>query len=203
MVGFEDENVRRADAFDDKPGGVAEIGEEADVADSGAEEEAHGIAGIVRNAERFHGDITQLEGRTRVEQAVVEPGLELDFDGFLGEPVAIDRDLQFGGEHAEALGVVGVFVRDENAAQVFRSSSNSQQSLADLTGAESCVDEQAGIVSFQVGAVAAGTAGEDGEPGGHAATLRSARGLGKLKSATRSFREIVRRRRPRHAPAGW
>lgn len=185
VVGFKDENVRGADAFDDEPGGVAEIREEADVAGSGAQEEAHGVAGIMRDAESIHGDIAEFKAGTGVEQVEIEPGLELGFDGFLGGPIAIDGYLQFGREHAEALGVVAVFVRDENAAQALRSSSNPQQPLADLPGAEPGVDEQAGVVGFQVGAVAAGTAGEDGEPGGHAATLGSGRGLGKLKSAAR------------------
>lgn len=132
VIGFEHEHMGRAHAFDDKPRGMAKIGEETDVARDGAEEETHGITGVVRDAESVHGNIPEFKTGARVEQTEIEPGLKLSFNGFFGEAVAVDRDLQFGREDGEALGVIGVFVRDENSIQVLRRSSNPKQSLADL-----------------------------------------------------------------------
>jgi hypothetical protein len=76
-----------------------------------------------------------------------------------------------------------MFVRDKNSAQVFRRTSDPQQSLTDLAGAQAGVDEQSNAIALEMGAVTAGTAGENGKPGRHAWTLETSRGLGKWNCA--------------------
>ena len=183
VIGFEDEDVRRADAFHNEPGGVAEIGEETDVAGMGAKEESDGIVGVVRDAEGIDGEVSQFEGSPGGEESELERNLELRLNGFLGQAVAIDGDLQLAGKDAEALSVVRMFVGDENSAQVFGSPPDTEESLADLSGAEAGIDEQAGLAGLKVGAVAAGTAGEDGQASWHGWTLKTVRCESKLKSS--------------------
>ena len=93
VIGFEDEDVRLADAFDDEPGGVAEIGEESDIAGMGPEEESNGIVGVMRDAKGIDGEVAEFEGRPGVKEPELERDLKLRLDGFLGQAVAIDGDL--------------------------------------------------------------------------------------------------------------
>jgi len=137
-----------------------------------AQEEADGIVGIVRDAEGINGDVAQLEGGAGGEDPVIERGGELGLDGFLGEAIAVNGDVQPAREHAETLGVVGVFVRDENSIQVFRRTSDDEKSLANLTRAQAGIDEQARIIRLEIGGVSAGTAGEDGEARWHGMDVR-------------------------------
>ena len=93
-------------------------------------------------------------------------------DGFFGEAIAVDWDVQTAGEYAKALSVVSVFVGDENAIQVFRSAPDSEESLAYLARAKADINEQAGVVGLDISAVPAGTTGEDGEARWHAGDVR-------------------------------
>jgi len=101
--------------------------------------------------------------------------LELRLDGFLREPVTINRDLKFPGEDSQTLSVIGMLVGDENSTQVFRRSTDPQQTLTNLPRAQSGIDEQAGVIGFEIGAVSAGTAGKDRKMRWHCATLESRR----------------------------
>ena len=76
--------------------------------------------------------------------------------------------------------MIGMFMRDEDAAQAFRRASDGEQSLADLPSAQAGVDEQARLGGFQIGAIAAGTAAEKGELGGHERTLKRGDGAGNV-----------------------
>ena len=67
----------------------------------------------------------------------------------------------------QTLHVIRVLVRDENPGQVFRRPANGSEALANLTQAEARVNQDAGLVGFHVGAVAGGTAAEDGQANRH------------------------------------
>ena len=180
VIRLQHKGPRTANPLDDQLRRVSEIGEKTDVATRRAQEKADGITGIVRHAEGIDAHASHLEGRARAEEPELETrSLELQFDGFLGQAIAVDGYVQLRGEHAESLNVIGMFVRDENSAQVFRRSSDPQQSLTDLARAQAGVDEQTNAVALEMGAVAAGTAGENGKPGRHAGTLETSRVLGK------------------------
>src|SRR5206468_8878177 len=80
------------------------------------------------------------------------------------EAVAVNWNAELRGEHGQTADMVEVLVRDENAMQIFRRAPNGQESLADLFAAETGIDQQAGFVRLEVGAVAIRTAAEDGHP---------------------------------------
>lgn len=61
VIGFEDEDVGGANAFEDEFGGVAEIGGEADVAGRGAQEKADRVLGIVGDLKGFDQQVVQFK----------------------------------------------------------------------------------------------------------------------------------------------
>src|SRR5207302_4113669 len=95
MVRFQNEDLRRPDPLDDQFGGMAEVGEETNISLDGAQEKADRIVGIVGDAEGVDGDIANLEGGAGGKDAGLELDFEEAFDGFFGQAIAIDRDLQF------------------------------------------------------------------------------------------------------------
>ena len=91
----------------------------------------------------------------------------MKFNRFLGETIAENGNGQFIAKSAETIGVVGVFVREENAAEPFGSAADLSEAFADLFGAKTGIDQEAGFSIFQVGAIAIGTTAEDRELYGH------------------------------------
>ena len=164
VVGFENQDVGSADSLHNELGGVPEVGEETDATAVGAEHEADGIVGIVRDGKCFHRDFAEIEGCAGVEEAEIEAGVfELEFDRFLGEAIAVNGDGQFVAERAEAVGVVGMFVREENAAETFGRATDLGEAFADLFRAETGIDQETRAAGFEIGAIAVGTAAENRE----------------------------------------
>jgi len=171
MVGFEQQHVRGAHAFDDEFGRVAEVGQEADVAVAGAEQKPDRVAGIVRDGESIHQHVADFKGGAGGKDLEFQRQSERGGDGIAGKPVAVDRDAQFRRQAGKALDMVGMLVGDEDAGEAFGRAANGEEALADLASAQAGIDEEAGLVRFEVGAIAAGTAAENGESHGHARTV--------------------------------
>ena len=161
VIGFQQENIGSADAFDDQSGGVTKVGEETDVAGRGVEQESDGIGGVMRHGERIHNDIAHIETGAGAEYATLKLHLKLEFDGFLRKPVAIERNFQFRAEAGKPLDVIGMLVSDQDAGQTFRRAADGGEALANLAATEAGIDEDSRFRRFQIGAVAAGTAAEN------------------------------------------
>ena len=141
----------------------------------------------MRDGKRFDEDIVQLKTVAGLEQPPIEApfgiaaveaveggsfvlapfGFERPESGFLRGAIAIDREFQFFRQREQAANVVAVLVGDEDAGEIFGGASDGGEAVADLTCAESRVHEDAGFVGFDVGAVAGGTAAENGEANSH------------------------------------
>ena len=61
---------------------------------------------IVWHAEGIHRQISDLKAFTRGEEPEIQPDFELLFDGLAGEAIAINRNLQLGGQSDEPLSVI-------------------------------------------------------------------------------------------------
>jgi len=70
--------------------------------------------------------------------------------------------------------VVRVFVSDQNAGEIFRRATDGGEALADLTGAEPGIDQDAGFVGFHVGAIARRSAAKNCEANSHGFELNHA-----------------------------
>ncbi len=188
VIGLEEEDIGGADAFERELGGVAEVGEEADFALGRVQEVADRVGGIVRDAERIHDDVANLEGSAGFEDAAVELGLELPFHFALRFAVAKNGDLELRAEGGEAVDVVGMLVGDEHAGETFGSAADGGQSLADLAQTEASIDQKTGFGSLKVRTITAGSAAENGQLDSHGPTV----GNGTVGS--NSIRKMLRER---------
>ena len=173
VIGFKDEHVRRTNTLEDQFRHVAEVGGKTDVAGGRAQQITDGVLSVVRNGKGVHEQVADFKARTGVEELAVEFGLQLKFKRLLRRAVAINRDVQFGGDAGEALNVVAVLMRDQNGGEIFRHPADFLEAFADLARAEPGVHEHAGFIGFDVGAIATGAAAEDGEFNCHEWTLVS------------------------------
>ena len=171
MIGFQHEHVGLANALEHEFGGMAEVGHKPNIARRGAEQETDRIRGIVRNAESIDDDVTEFKAAAGAEDAAIEPRLKLEFDGLFGEPIAIDRNVELGTQADQTVDVIRVFVGDQDAGQTLRNLADRSEALARLPDAETSIDQQPGFSAFQVGAIAAGTAAQNGELYSHERTL--------------------------------
>ena len=71
--------------------------------------------------------------------------------------------------------MVAVFVRDQDRGQIFRSTADAGQPLADLTGAEAGVNQQPRFRGLDIGAISPGTASQNGNPARHGPNLGTLR----------------------------
>ena len=112
VIGFEDEDVRGADAVEHEFGRMAEVGDEADVAARRPQKKSDGVLRIVRDGKCLDENVGDFKARTGVEEVAVEFGLQLKFKRVLRVAVTVNRDVQLRGDSNEAGNVVAVFVRD-------------------------------------------------------------------------------------------
>jgi hypothetical protein len=154
VIGLDEDNVRRADALDDEPGRMAEIGKNADSRGAGVQQQSDWILGVMRDGEGFDQDITELESRAGAEQAAIEPALKLALQCFARVAIAINGNIEFQRQQSQALDVIGMFVRDKNAGEIFGSAPDAGHSVANLTPAQAGVDKDASLVGFEIRAIA-------------------------------------------------
>ena len=118
----------------------------------------------MRDGKCFHRDFAEFKGGAGVEETKIEAGcLELEFDCFLGEAIAVNGNGQFVAECAETVGVISMFVREENTAKTFRGATDLGETFADLFGTKTGVDQEPGVAGLEVGAIAVGTTAKDRE----------------------------------------
>ena len=167
VIGLEDKHVSGPDPFEHHPVDMAEISQETDVCRGGAQEETDGLLGIVGHTESFDQDIAYFEAGTGGEHAPLAGEAQLILDRLLGGTVAINGNVELGGQSDQALHMVGMFVGDEDRAEVLRGAANRGQPFADLTEAEPGIDQDAGVISLDIGAVSGGAAAENRQANRH------------------------------------
>ena len=141
VVSFQHEHVGTTDSLNNELCRVAQVSEKANIHAGRADEEADRILGIVRDGERFDRDIADLEGGTRAKDAAVAPALELRLESFLGEAIAVDRQLEFQSERIKAADVVGMLVRDKDGLEALRRAAKCGHPLPNLAATKTGVDQ--------------------------------------------------------------
>jgi len=185
VVGFEDEDVRGTDAFEHELGDMPEVGGKTDVAGGGAEDVADGVLRVVRDGECFDAHVADFKARAGLEQPPSNFGFQpvivfqrqagLPAPLFLERPkrtvlrpaIAENRYMKLVGKPKHAGDMVGMLVGDKNRAQVLRRATDASQAQPDLARGKPGVHEDAGLGGLDVGAIAGGTAAEDGKFDGH------------------------------------
>ena len=146
----------------------------------GSHEKSDRIRGVVRDGKSVDGHVANGEGIAGDEKMGVDLNLQLGFDGFAGQAIAINGHLQFCGQAGQAGDVVGMLVGDENAVNAFRGAGDGGEALANLASAETGVNQKAGFRRFQIGAIASRTAAQNCQLNRHGQTLEGAAAAGNL-----------------------
>ena len=167
VVRFENENVGRANTVKHVSRCVPKIGQKANVTRGRAQEKADRVLRVVGNVKTLDGDIADFEAFACAKQAAIEALGELVLKRFLSRAIAIDRNVESGAELDQPVNMVRMFVRDENASEIFGRASNRSKTLPDLAQAEPGINQDAGFIGFQVRAIAGRTAAENSQTNSH------------------------------------
>jgi hypothetical protein len=151
---------------------VPKVSQKTDVPAHRATHEPHRVISIVRDGEGIHGHFANIKRTPGAENAKIEFCFELKFNRFLCESIAVNRDRQFIAERAKAIGVIRVFVREEDAIQIFRGTSNRGEAFANLARAKTRIDQETGVACLQICAITIGTAAQNRELNRHEAEVR-------------------------------
>ena len=178
MIGFKDEDIRGTRAFNHQLGHVPEIGDEPEVAGGSVEQKSDRVLGVMRDGEGVHLHVGDFKARAGVKEPAVEAGFEDAFKFIFGGAVAVNGDVEFLCDAGESLNMVGVFVGDENGGEILRRAPDAGKALPNLARAEAGIHKYPRLSGFDVGAIPARTAAEDGKFDGHKRTLESRKETG-------------------------
>ena len=142
---------------------MAEVGQEPDLNRRRVEHKPHGISGVVRDGKCIHAKITDFKAVAGFENLKIKSAIVVVTNLLGGMAVAVHRNAKLGGEHLEAVNVVGMFVGDQDTIEPFRGAVQLKQGGSDAFGAESTVDEHPRAGRFQKRCVATGSTAKDRE----------------------------------------
>ena len=142
---------------------MAEVGQETDLNRRRVEHEPHGISGGGRDGKCIHAKITDFKAVAGFKNLKIKSAIVVEPNLLGGMAVAVNGNAKLGGEHLEAVNVVGMFVRDENTIEPFRGAFQIKQGGSDALGAEAAVDEHPHAWRFQIRCVATGSTAQDSE----------------------------------------
>src|SRR3989442_5154096 len=125
----------------------------------------------MRHWKSFDSNISNFKQGDRAEKPAIKSRFGLILNSLLSWPIAINRDMKFLGQRDQSLHMIGMFVGHEDSGQVLRHAANDGQPLANLASAQPRIDQQPGLVGFDVGAIAGGTAAENSQANSHRLTL--------------------------------
>jgi hypothetical protein len=122
VIGFEDEAVGLAEMDSHVIRKVAEIGADGDFGAVGAEGEADGVGGVVRDGKRVHVDVADRETLAGLDglhtaEALAEGVRQNALKGFQGGLGDVERGFPEAKDLRETVAVVGVFVGDEDGVE--------------------------------------------------------------------------------------
>ena len=167
VIGFEDEAIGVAEMDFDVIGHVAEVGDESELGAVGAEGEADGVGGVVRNGEGADFDIADGEALAgsdgfasgeALAEGVGKNALE-SVEGGVGDEERCFPEREGLGK---AAAVVGVLMRDEDAVEAVDVELQGGEAGEGVALAEAGVDEEAGARGFEQGDVARAAGRQNG-----------------------------------------
>jgi hypothetical protein len=114
VVCLQQENMSLTRALNNKFCGVTQVREETDVAIPRPDEKPNRILSVVRDTECVHQDIPDLKTGACFEHTASHRVPTVRLQNLTRQPVAIHGCPQFLGQQTHPLGVVAMFVSDEN-----------------------------------------------------------------------------------------
>jgi hypothetical protein len=103
----------------------------------------------VRHWERLYCDVADRKLSASRKQSPVPASLRetIGPKRFAGEPVAVNRQIEFVAENFKTADVITVFVRENNAVELFRRDTALFQTQNDLPRAETAINENLAMIS--------------------------------------------------------
>ncbi len=170
VIGFEQQNIGRAEPIQDEFCYLAEVRQKSDIHARRAQKIPDWILGVVQDVKRFDNNVAHFKTVPRREESAVELRLKLKFQRILCRAIAINRHAQFLAQARQSLDVVRMLVGEEDGREILRGSSDCGQSFADLPKTESRINEDPCLIRFHVCAIARRTTSQNRQAhrhGGH------------------------------------
>src|SRR5215469_1609107 len=168
VIGFENEAIGLTEMNFDELWHVAEVGADGHLGAVGAEGEAEGIGGIVRDGEGVHVNITDGKALPNVDgfdaakalaEGFREDAAKLLHGGFGN----VERRFPEAEDLGKAVAVVGVLVGDEDGVEAIDVAFDGGEAGEGFALAEAGVNEDTGGFGFEQRDVARTAGGKDGD----------------------------------------
>ena len=181
VIGLDHEGVHFAQTFDQHLGRVTEIGDEPEPATPGMKRVTDRFDRVMRDRKSLDGDIADGKFRAGPEQAPVAMRCERSASNrFRGKRVAINRHLIFAAEHFEPANMIAMFVREQDAIELFRRDPAKRETIHDLPRAQSAIDQEPAMIGRDQGRISGAAASEHGQTE-HVRSLTNERTIHKRK----------------------
>ncbi len=168
VIGFEDEAIGLAEMDSDVIRKVAEIGADCDFSAVGAESEADGIGGVVRDGERVDVDVADGEALASLDgfdaAEALAKGVRQDaLEGVHGGLGDVEGRFPEAEDLRKAVAVVGVLVGNEYSVETVDITPDGGEAGESFALSKAGVNEDAGGFGFEQGQIARTAGGEDGD----------------------------------------
>jgi len=141
---------------------MAQVGEKADIAITGSQEKTDWVLCVVRNSESVYRNISDFEGSSSLKESRIQLRLVFELDGLQGRPIAIDGYTARLAQHPQALDMIPMLMRHQDARQIFRRAPNGGEAGPDLSETEPRINQDSCFIGLNVGAIPARAAAENG-----------------------------------------
>src|SRR5260370_11581389 len=159
---------------------IPQVGGNADLDAFRAEGESNGISRVVRNGERFHRDVANLEAMAGFEALILLELRPLTLlmsnrprPGLVRGAGHVDRDAQFLCQRGQSVDMVGMLVGDQNGRERVRVLSQSLHAPESLAAGDAGVDQNFGACARHNGAISPAAAGQHRDTQTHAGSIRA------------------------------
>ncbi len=193
MIGFEQQEIRTLQVELDGIRNVAEIGDHAELDALGAEAEADGVDGIVRDSEAVDFDVADREARAGLKTLEARCGV-FPIDQRRGLMCHVDRGRSFFCEAHEAGDVIAMLVGDEDGVEAAGLFADGRKAPGEFLETEAGVDQDTGAVRGQQRTIAGTAAREHAEFDDRVllGTLVAGKGGGKQEMEGCTFEHHIR-----------
>ena len=132
-----------------------------------SETKAHRFLRVVWNGKGVNFEIAKTEARTGLENLPRGPMLEAGLNCPRGRAVCEELDLRKFREPVDSGRVIAVFVGEKNRVDLGERFADAGEKLSQLADRKTGVDENAGLLRLQKGAIARTATAENAKPNRH------------------------------------
>ena len=165
VIGLDHQCLHMAQPFHDHFGNVTEIGNKSEAAGTGGKHEPERIDRVVRHGKRLHCHVADRKLRPGHKEPPIatSPRETAGPKRFGGEPIAINRQIEFTAENFKSADMIGVFVREKDAVELLWHDTALLQAQYQLPRAQAAIDKNLAMRRCNQRAVSRAPAAEHGQ----------------------------------------